>query len=92
VVSRFQSALETTTAMHQLPTSITTLAMCVRPLLLSGWHTQEESTQQVRVAGLAGVLCAARAVHCCCPLSAICHSHTHQYHCRLSAWLYLACR
>lgn len=47
VLSRFQSALATATAMHQLPTSITSLALCVRPLLLAGWHTKEESTQQV---------------------------------------------
>jgi hypothetical protein len=32
----------------QLPTSITSLAMCVRPLLLAGWHTADESTPQVR--------------------------------------------
>jgi hypothetical protein len=47
VVSRFQSALETATAMHQLPTAITTLAMCVRPMLLAGWHTTEEDTATV---------------------------------------------
>jgi hypothetical protein len=32
----------------QLPTSITSLALCVRPMLLAGWHTQEETTGQVR--------------------------------------------
>jgi hypothetical protein len=48
VLGRFQSALATATAMHQLPTSISALALCVRPLLLAGWHTKEESTQQVR--------------------------------------------
>jgi proteasome activator subunit 4 len=47
VLGRFQSALATATAMHQLPTSISALALCVRPLLLAGWHTKEESTQQV---------------------------------------------
>jgi hypothetical protein len=50
VLGRFQSALATATAMHQLPTSISALALCVRPLLLAGWHTKEESTQQVCVA------------------------------------------
>lgn len=47
VLGRFQSALATATAMHQLPTAITSLAQCVRPLLLAGWHTDEESTPQV---------------------------------------------
>ncbi|WIA33391.1 hypothetical protein OEZ86_006527 [Tetradesmus obliquus] len=56
VLGRFQSALATATAMHQLPTSISTLALCVRPLLLAGWHTKEESTQQVIAEAMMAVL------------------------------------
>lgn len=48
VVDRFQSALSTDVATHQLPAAINTLAMCVRPMLLSGWGTPEEPAPQVR--------------------------------------------
>lgn len=61
VLSRFQAALQTATAMHMLPTSISALALCVRPLLLSRWQTVEETTQTVR------------SVPDCCPMT---HTHT----------------
>ncbi len=38
----------------RFPTAITSLALCVRPLLLAGWHTEEESTQQV---GACSIFC-----------------------------------
>jgi hypothetical protein len=47
VVQRFRQALESSTATHQLSTSITTLAMCVRPMLLAGWGLPEEPCAQV---------------------------------------------
>ncbi|KAF6261252.1 hypothetical protein COO60DRAFT_1625449, partial [Scenedesmus sp. NREL 46B-D3] len=56
VLGRFQSALATATAMHQLPASISALALCVRPLLLAGWRTTEESTQQVIAEAMMAVL------------------------------------
>ena len=34
--SRFEDALETVTATHQLGTALRTMAMCVRPMLLAG--------------------------------------------------------
>lgn len=40
--------METATAMHQLPTAISTLAMCTRPMLLAGWAPPEEGLPQVR--------------------------------------------
>jgi hypothetical protein len=47
VLQRFREALESSTATHQLSTSITTLAMCVRPMLLAGWGLPEEPCAQV---------------------------------------------
>ncbi len=47
VVDRFQNALTTDVATHQLPAAINTLAMCVRPMLLAGWGTPEETAPQV---------------------------------------------
>jgi hypothetical protein len=46
-----QAALTTVVATHQLPAAINTLAMCVRPLLLSGWGTSDEPAPQVRGCG-----------------------------------------
>ena len=50
VVARFRSALESETATTTLAAGITTLAYCVRPMLLSGWPgpNAEESGPQVR--------------------------------------------
>ncbi|KAF8058035.1 proteasome activator subunit 4 [Scenedesmus sp. PABB004] len=56
VLGRFQAALATTTAMHQLPTAITSLALCVRPLLLAGWQTADESTAQLVAEAMMAVL------------------------------------
>ncbi len=47
VVQRFREALDSAVAPHQLVTSITTLAMCVRPMLLAGWSLPEEGCAQV---------------------------------------------
>ncbi len=47
VVSRFEAALETATAMHQLPAAMSTLAMCTRPMLLAQWGTPDANTGQV---------------------------------------------
>lgn len=68
VVQRFREALDSGVAPHQLVTSITTLAMCVRPLLLAGWTLPEEGTAQVgssrHVLRAACPVCALR-VPCC---------------------------
>lgn len=49
VMSRFRSALATATATHQLAAAISSLAYCVRPMLVSGWPgpDAEESGPQV---------------------------------------------
>lgn len=46
VVQRFQSALETAVATHQLATAVNTLALCVRPMLLTGWQPEEGHQQE----------------------------------------------
>ncbi|GAX74187.1 hypothetical protein CEUSTIGMA_g1636.t1 [Chlamydomonas eustigma] len=58
VVSRFRSALETTTATHQLTASISSLAHCVRPMLLCGWKgpNEEESTTQILAEAMMALL------------------------------------
>lgn len=56
----------------QLPTSITSLALCVRPLLLSGWHTAEETTPQVSSQPHSG-----RLLHNTTPLSTAHRIDTH---------------
>jgi len=47
VVGRFRAALEATTATHQLAAAIACLGRCIRPLLLSGWGTDEETGPQI---------------------------------------------
>jgi hypothetical protein len=47
--------METATAMHQLPTSISTLAMCTRPMLLARWTPPEEDLPQVGLAAGPGL-------------------------------------
>lgn len=47
IMQRFQAALVTATAMHQLSASITTLAQCVRPMLLCQWGHQDEDAAQM---------------------------------------------
>ncbi|MEW5319322.1 MAG: hypothetical protein WDW38_010482 [Sanguina aurantia] len=51
VVQRFRCALDTATAMHQLASSVTTLALCVRPMLLTRWDEGgEEGTTAAMIA------------------------------------------
>lgn len=47
VVNRFRLALASATAPHQLSAAVSTLAMCVRPMLLAGWSSPEEDTPQL---------------------------------------------
>lgn len=56
VVDRFQAALTAVVATHQLPAAINTLAMCVRPMLLSGWGHPEETAPQVVAEAMMAVL------------------------------------
>lgn len=46
-MGRFRTALEAASAGHTLATAITSLARVVRPLLVSGWGTEEEGGAQV---------------------------------------------
>ncbi|EFJ46867.1 hypothetical protein VOLCADRAFT_92605 [Volvox carteri f. nagariensis] len=48
VLERFRTALATATATHQLVAATTTLALCVRPLLLAGWAAGGESEGEER--------------------------------------------
>jgi hypothetical protein len=56
VAERFRAALTTDVATHQLPAAVNTLAMCVRPLLLSGWGTPEEPAPQLVAEAMMAVL------------------------------------
>ncbi|KIY95870.1 hypothetical protein MNEG_12091 [Monoraphidium neglectum] len=51
-----QAALTTVVATHQLPAAINTLAICVRPLLLSGWGTSDEPAPQIVAEAMMAVL------------------------------------
>eukprot|EP00798_Chlamydomonas_sp_ICE-L_P021953 gene21953-29001_t len=56
VVRRFRSSLETSTATHQLANSISTMALCVRPILMSGWSPEEETAEQLLAEAMMALL------------------------------------
>ena len=56
VAERFRAALATDVATHQLPAAINALALCARPLLLSGWGTPDEPAPRLVAEAMVAVL------------------------------------
>lgn len=78
-----QVALESVSATHQLNSAIHTLALCVRPLLLTGFAANPESAESGPVDAGAYKVCPWTCQECICRRSS--KTAKHQIICKVSA-------